>query len=101
MHRRDDRVEVYRTNITALPRRSAVLLRAQLAINQATGCKVRKGTLEGDQALVRAGLSCQGQVSPPPPVPRNLVYDCEVIETWEIQNRKVVVEAIECELVPA
>ncbi len=60
VHRREDRVEVYRTSFEILPPRAQVLRRAELAIKQATGCKVRAGTLRGDQALIKARLTCSG-----------------------------------------
>lgn len=58
VHRRLDRVEVYRTSFEFTPDRAGVLRRAERAIEQATGCTVRARTLVGDQALIRATLDC-------------------------------------------
>lgn len=53
-----DRVEVIRVSPEALPRLSVVLARAEVAIERATGCPVRSGSLKGDQAVVTARLAC-------------------------------------------
>jgi len=65
VHRRDDWVEVYRTSFEYLPRREVVLARAQVAIEQATGCTVKPRSLTGDQALIRAQLKCANKAPPP------------------------------------
>ena len=51
-------VEVYRTSMHMLPRRSEVFARAEVAIGQATGCTVVPGSLAGDVALMQAELDC-------------------------------------------
>ncbi|MHA6265313.1 hypothetical protein ACXYMP_00405 [Aliiroseovarius sp. CAU 1755] len=58
IHRRENFVEVYRTSFEALPRLPIILTRAQIAIEQATGCRVVKGSLSGDQAIQRAEIDC-------------------------------------------
>ncbi|HHL20397.1 MAG TPA: hypothetical protein ENJ52_02590 [Aliiroseovarius sp.] len=58
VHRRADRIEVYRTGFVMLPDRDRVLYLAELAISQATGCPVRKNSVAGDQALIKAQLTC-------------------------------------------
>lgn len=60
VHRREDRVEVYRTSFELLPKRTEILAKAEIAIEQATGCMVWKDTLKGDQALLTARLACSG-----------------------------------------
>lgn len=57
--REGDRVEVIRVSPEALPRLSVVLARAEVAIERATGCPVRSGSLKGDQAVVTARLACE------------------------------------------
>ncbi len=64
VHRRADRVEVYRTGFALLPDRARVIRLAELAITQATGCPVRKNSLEGDQALIKAQLTCDAGTVP-------------------------------------
>jgi hypothetical protein len=54
----DDRVEVIRTSREFRPRLSVVHDRARVAIRQATGCRVWKGTLKGDHAVIEARLAC-------------------------------------------
>ncbi len=98
VHRRENRVEVYRVSHEVLPRASEVLARAELAIRQATGCPIRKNSLKGDQALMKATLACGGE-EPAPPLPANLSYECDVVDTWDIHSLEVTMEAIECELV--
>ncbi|MCK0140989.1 hypothetical protein [Aliiroseovarius sp. F20344] len=58
VHQRENWVEVYRTGFEALPRVPVILARSQVAIEQATGCKVVEGSLSGDQAIQRAEIDC-------------------------------------------
>ncbi|MDE9451445.1 hypothetical protein J3R80_13305 [Aliiroseovarius sp. Z3] len=58
IHRRENWVEVYRTSFEALPRIPVILARAEIAIEQATGCKVVEGSLSGDQTIQRAEIDC-------------------------------------------
>lgn len=58
VHQRENWVEVYRVGFEALPRVPVILARAKVAIEQATGCKVVKGSLTGDQAIQRAEIDC-------------------------------------------
>ena len=55
---RDDRVESIRTSREWRPSESAIMERAAQAIEQATGCVLRKGSLTGDQAIQRARVVC-------------------------------------------
>ncbi|MCI2395791.1 hypothetical protein [Aliiroseovarius sediminis] len=59
VHRRENRVEVYRTSIEALPRLPVILARSEKAIEQATGCRVVAGSLSGDQAIQSAEIDCR------------------------------------------
>lgn len=43
-----------------MERRAGVMARGFLAIELATGCEVRPGTLTGDPAVIYAKLSCAG-----------------------------------------
>ncbi len=97
VHRRGDRVEVYRVSPEWLPRLSEVLARARRAIEQATGCPVADGSLSGDHALIRAELNCDGSAAPPPRPAAVLTYDCEVVDSWTIDSRATEVQAIECD----
>ncbi len=99
VHRREDKVEVYRTSFEMLPPREQVLQRAKLAIMQATGCEVKNGSLQGDQALIKASLACQGQPETPP-IPAHLRYECDIIDGWDMATSTAVIDAIECVLVP-
>ena len=58
VHQRENWVEVYRIGFEALPRGPVILARAKIAIEQATGCTVVKGSLSGDQAIQRAEIDC-------------------------------------------
>lgn len=51
-------VEVHRVSFEALPGRRLVLSKAKRAIEIATGCQVRKGSLKGDQAIIKAKVNC-------------------------------------------
>lgn len=52
------RAEAYRTSRHLRPSLRAVMANAQQAIQQASGCKVREGTLTGDHAIVTAAITC-------------------------------------------
>ncbi|MCF6444900.1 hypothetical protein [Nereida sp. MMG025] len=72
VRQRDDRAEVIRTNMEWAPDRGAVADKMKIAIEVTTGCTVRDGTLEGDQAVRRARLKCSGdapyQITRRPPL---------------------------------
>ena len=51
-------VEAHRISFEMLPSRVLTYARAHTAITQATGCQVVDGSLEGDQAIVRASVDC-------------------------------------------
>ncbi|MBU2981620.1 hypothetical protein KO498_07300 [Lentibacter algarum] len=67
----DRRAEAIRTNSEWAPRMSTVAPRAVAAIEQASGCTVKR--LRGDQAMIVADLKCKGQDVPP--APQNLSCD--------------------------
>lgn len=51
-------VQAHRTSFEALPSRSLTLTKAARAIELATGCGLRPGTLAGDQAIITAEVDC-------------------------------------------
>lgn len=54
-----NRVEAHRTNVVfPPPSRLLILQQAHQAIVRVTGCDVKKGTLFGDQAMVKAVVEC-------------------------------------------
>ncbi|MCA8879929.1 MAG: hypothetical protein KDA73_08240 [Rhodobacteraceae bacterium] len=55
------RAEAVRTSAAAHPTVAAMLLRARAAMETASGCTVRPGTLYGDAVLSEAFLDCPGQ----------------------------------------
>lgn len=95
IHRREDWVESYRINAEALPSKSSVLRRAKIAIERATGCPIRDGTLSGDQGIQRAQLNC-GRDLPPATPPVLVDFDCEIHDRWTHSDDRVVVENVEC-----
>ncbi|MFT6168219.1 MAG: hypothetical protein ACJAR9_000327 [Celeribacter sp.] len=55
-----NRVEAHRVNVVfPPPSRLLILQQANQAIAEVTGCDVKKGTLVGDQAMVKAVVACQ------------------------------------------
>lgn len=66
--------EAIRINSEYAPRMGPVGPRAAIAIEQVSGCKVRR--LGGDQAMIRAALDCGGHGAPPPAPPS---YSCAVL----------------------
>jgi hypothetical protein len=51
-------VEVHRVSFEPLPSRILVLVKAARAIEIATGCGIQNGSLEGDQAIIKARVDC-------------------------------------------
>ncbi|WP_421702542.1 hypothetical protein [Aliiroseovarius sp.] len=96
VYRRDDRVEVIRTSREWLPDRTEYRAKAQMAIRQATGCKVRGNSFDGDQAMAKARLNCSGDL---PPLERvgPQAYDCHVVADWESEGRNARTTEIYCE----
>jgi hypothetical protein len=74
---RDSQAEAIRLNTEYAPRMGPIGPRATLAIEQVSGCTVRR--LGGDQAMIRASLNCgrKGTRPTPPSVPTS--YSCAVI----------------------
>ena len=58
MRRASREVEAHRISPELLPSRSLVLAKAVSAIEYATGCGVVPGSVEGDQAIIRAEVDC-------------------------------------------
>jgi len=100
VYRLENRVEVYRTSFEILPKRGQVFRRAELAIEQATGCPIWQRSLEGDQALITARLDCEENANSPEAIAANLHYECEIIDYWNSVAQEYVAEGIECDLVP-
>lgn len=51
-------VEAHRISPEVRPSRVMTFEKAYRAIEQATGCKIREGTLTGDQAIITADVDC-------------------------------------------
>ncbi len=62
---KDNRAEAIRINAEWAPRLSSVKPRAIAAIEQVSGCKVKR--MRGDQAMMIADLKCKGSPVPQPP----------------------------------
>ena len=71
---KDRQAEAIRINSEYAPRMGPIGPRAAIAIEQVSGCKVRR--LGGDQAMIRAALDCDGRGAPPPVPPS---YSCAVL----------------------
>lgn len=70
------RAQAMRLNTRWAPRLSAVAPQGVAAIEQVSGCRVRK--MDGDAALMTARLDCGQQLAP---LPRGHEYDCDVYES--------------------
>ncbi|MBT2131457.1 hypothetical protein [Aliiroseovarius lamellibrachiae] len=95
IHRRENWVESYRTSFEALPNVSKVLGRAKVAIERATGCPIRQGSLSGDQGIQRAELNCDGSLPPVPPS-IDVEFSCEIYDRWSHSGGQVTIENAEC-----
>ncbi len=58
VRRKDDKVEVIRTNREAVFSLRAIIPRAAKAVIAATGCTPEDGTWAGDQAVMRVRVDC-------------------------------------------
>jgi hypothetical protein len=58
VRRKDDVVEVVRTNPEAVYSLTAIIPRAQEAVISVTGCTPRPGTWSGDQVMARVQVTC-------------------------------------------
>lgn len=70
------RAQAIRLNTRWAPRLSAVAPQGVAAIEQVSGCRVRK--LDGDAALMTARLDCGQQLTP---LPQGREYDCDAYES--------------------
>ena len=66
-----DTAQAIRVNTEWAPRPQAVMPRALIAIEKASGCQVKR--MDGDQVIIEAKLDCAG---PQPAAPQTLEYDC-------------------------
>jgi hypothetical protein len=54
-----DKVEAHRVNfLYPLPSETLIIAQAEDAIVQATKCSIKKGSVEGDHAIIKALLNC-------------------------------------------
>lgn len=58
VRRKDDKVEVIRTNMEAVFSLRSMIPRASEAVKQATGCTPKDGTWTGDQAVMHVRVDC-------------------------------------------
>lgn len=70
-----NKAEAIRINAESAPRMGRIGVRAALAIEAASGCRVSR--IDGDQAMIRARLAC-GKAKAKPLWPDLLRFHCEV-----------------------
>lgn len=75
VRRRDNEVEVLRTNSEWAVRRTGMAQKMVAAIEATTGCTIAKNSLNGDQVMARARLACSKELTYAAPKPRDL--DCK------------------------
>jgi hypothetical protein len=59
VRRKENEVELVRTNAEFAPSLRSVIPRAARAVTQVTGCTPVNGTWTGDAALMRVAISCE------------------------------------------
>ena len=96
VYRRDDRVELIRTSREWRPDWVEAQAKVEMAIRQATGCKLRGNTFTGDPAMARARLNCSGRLPPAERIGPQ-AYDCQVVADLESAARGVRMTEIYCE----
>ncbi|WP_108484891.1 hypothetical protein [Oceaniglobus ichthyenteri] len=95
---RGDRVESLRTSREWRPREADIMARAAQAMERATGCPLRKGSLIGDQAIQRAKVVCGNRPNPPPQkVSVPVDAECLPSGSYVVRGRGVKVTEVECE----
>lgn len=72
------RAEAIRLNTEYAPRLAAVAPRGVYAIEEVSGCRVRR--IEGDAAVMRAWLDCGGRLEP---LPRAFEFECSIDVVYE------------------
>jgi len=70
-----DRAQAIRVNTEWAPNWSHTYTRFAIAIEGATGCKIKPKSLQGDQALMEARLDCPYDARPNPP-DETVVLEC-------------------------
>ena len=90
--------EAYRISHHARPRLSHVMANALAAIERASGCRVREGSLRGDAAIVRAGLVCPGGTAAPRSPPRVEIAGCAAGDSYVIEGLATEYTAVECDV---
>lgn len=99
VHWSAERAEAYRLTRQWRPDRAAVFARAKVAIERASGCPVRKGSLGGDVAIVTAALDCRGRPPRPPGVEiRVEPGDCYKSGSYRIDGLDQDVTELECDV---
>ena len=90
---KDNRAEAIRVNAQYALRVGPIGARAQIAIEGASGCAVRK--MGGDQAQIVAELSCKGA---PPAAPRHRApeYSCWPVGLAQVPGPRALPQEIEC-----
>lgn len=92
---KDRRAEAIRLNRESNPRWMIIGARAGFAIEQVSGCKIKK--MSGDPAVVKARLKCDGDPVGPN-VPQVLTYDCDIDDTYFNRDRTIETTEMSCAL---
>lgn len=93
---KDRKAEAIRLNPEAKPRWMIIGAKAGFAIEQVSGCKIKK--MGGDPAVITAKLKCKGDREVLGP-PQNLTYDCDIDDTYINRGLGLEVTEMSCELV--
>jgi hypothetical protein len=88
-----DRAEAIRVNTQYAPRLGPIGARAQVAIEGASGCRVRE--MGGDQAQIVAELACTG-AAPAASHPRAPAYRCWPVGLVQVPGPRRLPPDIEC-----
>lgn len=90
--------EAIRVNREWRARRGATVVKGALAIQMATGCKVRKRSLKGDTNIVKARLACAGNLpSRGRAVPPEL--DCDLVSGFRDDGFGGKIAEVDCNTV--
>ncbi|NSX53981.1 hypothetical protein [Parasulfitobacter algicola] len=93
---KDNQAQAIRVNMQYAPRPDRMYPKAALAIEKVSGCRIAKGSLNGDQVIINARLACGGK-APRVPVPVVDQLECEVTDIYENDGLRQVKADVECD----
>ncbi|WP_208347628.1 hypothetical protein [Pseudaestuariivita rosea] len=94
---KDRQAQAIRISREFAPRPDMMYPKAAYAIEQVSGCRIARNSLNGDQVIINARLACDGQPQPVQvQLPKHL--DCNIGEIYENQGLEQVRGTADCDV---